>query len=196
MMIKRLLIIFVIALLIMAVFPLTSPAKAEEINWYSYDEGISKAKSEGKPIFIDFWSNSCGPCVRMEEEVYPNEEVIQKSKEFINIKVDVYQDTEIATDYEIRSIPTLIFLNSEGDIIRREKGYKSSTDLTNMMDDVLDSVSDGNGEDNDDRSLSNDANSEDKPFWKDLIFIEIVVSIFIAIGIILFIRKTKEEESV
>ncbi len=196
MMIKKLFIIFIVGLLIMALFPLTSPAKAEEINWYSYDEGLSKAKSEGKPIFIDFWSSSCSPCVKMEKDVYPNEEVIQKSKEFINIKINVYQDTDIATEYDIESIPTLIFLNSEGDVIRREKGYKSPTDLINLMDDVLDSTSGGNDRNTDDQSLSNDVNSEEKPFWKSIIFIEIVVSIFIAIGIILFIRKTKEEKSV
>jgi len=190
---KKVALFLVIGLLFIAAFPLSSVAEAEEIKWYSYEEGMQKAKSEGKPIFIDFWSQSCGPCVEMENKVYPDEDVIEKSSDFINIKVDAYAERQLSTEYNIESIPTLIFLNSDGEEIKRVRGLVYSSELINTMDEVLNSISNDNS---DDQSVSNDVSSQDEPFWQSLIFLEIVVSVFIAAGIILFIRKTKEEEGV
>lgn len=193
-MMKKLSLFLIIGLILFAFFPTTSQAQDDEINWYQYEEGIQEAKSQGKPIFIDFWAEWCGPCQKMEEEVYPDEDLIRKSSEFINIKVNVDQNNDLAKQYGIESIPTLMFLNSEGEVLTREIGYMSSSELIETMDQILNSNSSSN-EGSTDETVSTDASSENDPFWKSLIFIEIVISIFIAIGVIVFLSKTKGGES-
>lgn len=196
-MFKKLSLFLIIGLLLLAFFPTTSQAQDDEINWYQYGEGMQEAKSQEKPIFIDFWAGWCGPCQKMEEEVYPDEDLIQKSSEFINIKVNVDQNNDLANQYGIESIPTLMFLNSEGEVLIREIGFMSSSELIDTMDQILNSAppADENNDGTNNETVSSDAASENDPFWKSLIFVEIVISIFIAIGVIVFLSKTKDGES-
>ncbi|MFP4050353.1 MAG: thioredoxin family protein [Thermoplasmata archaeon] len=196
-MFKKLSLFLIIGLLLLAFFPTTSQAQDDEINWYQYGEGMQEAKSQGKPIFIDFWAEWCGPCQKMEEEVYPDEDLVQKSSEFINIKVNVDHNNDLAKQYNIESIPTLMFLNSEGEVLIREIGFMSSSELIDTMDQILNSAppADENNDGTTDETVSSDAASENDPFWKSLIFVEIVISIFIAIGVIVFLSKTKGGES-
>ncbi|MFW5928675.1 MAG: thioredoxin family protein [Thermoplasmatota archaeon] len=198
-MLKKVSIIIIIALLFFSLISVTSTAEGEEINWYSYEEGMQKAKEQDKPIFIDFWAEWCSPCQKMEEEVYPDHEVIETSSEFINIKVNVDENQQLAKEYNVKSIPTLLFLNSEGEVITSEVGYMSSSEIINTMDEVLDYDSSSNSDDEsskqDDQGIANNMGSNDDPFWKSLIFIEIVISMTAAIAIIIFLRKRGTDEA-
>ena len=189
-MLKKMSLFLIIGILLFALFPASSQVEADEINWYSYEEGIQKAKEQGKPVFIDFWAEWCSPCQDMEQNVYPDEDVIQKSSNFINIKVNVDQNRDLAVnEYDVSSIPTLVFLNSEGETVKRVEGKLSSSGMIEAMNEVLEETPSSN-----DQSVSNDMSSEE-PFWKSLIFIEIVISVFIAIGIIIFLSKTKSKDT-
>lgn len=191
-MLKKMSLFLIIGLLLFALFPASSQAEADEINWYSYEEGIQKAKEQGKPVFIDFWAEWCAPCQDMEQNVYPDEDVIQKSSNFINIKVNVDQNRDLAVnEYDVSSIPTLVFLDSEGETVKRVEGKLSSSGMIEAMNEVLEETSSSN---ENDQSVANDMASEE-PFWKSLIFIEIVISVFIAISIIIFLNKTRSKDT-
>ena len=84
------------------------------------DEDFKKALNGGKPFFVDFGANSCIPCRQMRpilKEV--DKEYAGKTKALI---IDVYKYQDLAREYKIQLIPTLIFFDSKGKEVFRHVG--------------------------------------------------------------------------
>jgi thioredoxin 1 len=84
------------------------------------DEDFKKALNEGKPFLVDFGANSCIPCRQMRpilKEV--DKEYAGKTKALI---IDVYKYQDLAMEYKIQLIPTLVFFDSKGKEVFRHVG--------------------------------------------------------------------------
>ena len=63
-----------------------------------------------KPTIVDFWAEWCGPCKQISpilEEIAQN-----KDNEITIAKINIDENPRIATDYGIRSIPTMLLFNN------------------------------------------------------------------------------------
>jgi thioredoxin len=71
---------------------------------------FDKQLGGGKPVFVDFWAVWCGPCRVMEPVI---ERLASKYSEKILFgKLNVDEEPDIATRYEVQSIPTfMVFRN-------------------------------------------------------------------------------------
>ena len=84
----------------------------------SLEEALEKAKTEGKFVLIDFHTKTCGPCRKMEKEVFPNPicgEFV--NKHFVPIMIDGEdggRGQEIAKGQKIFIYPTYAILQSDG----------------------------------------------------------------------------------
>ena len=87
-----------------------------------------------KPAVIDFYASWCGPCQRLLP-------VIETLSDEFEGKIDIYkvnvdQEEELAAAFNIRTIPTLIFIPMDGKP-EREVGGKSESELRERLNNLL-----------------------------------------------------------
>jgi len=86
------------------------------------------------PVLVDFWAEWCGPC----KMIAPTVEIV--AKEFAGkikvTKLNVDENNKIATSYNIRGIPTLMFFKN-GKIVASKTGALTKTQLVDFINDNL-----------------------------------------------------------
>jgi thioredoxin 1 len=88
-----------------------------------------------KPVLVDFWATWCGPCVAMAPVLKDVAEKVGDSAKII--KIDVDKNQQIASQYNIQSVPTMI-LFKKGEVLWRESGMKSVQQLVSVINQHLD----------------------------------------------------------
>ena len=89
------------------------------------------------PVFVDFWAEWCGPC-RMVSPVV--EELSGEYDGKVNfVKVNVDEVNELASKYNVFSIPTLAIFN-KGQIVAQQVGAASKESYKNMIDKALEKI--------------------------------------------------------
>ena len=87
-----------------------------------------------KPVFVDFWAEWCGPCRMVSPVVEELSNDYDGKVKFVKVNVD--QNNEIASKYNIFSIPTLAIFN-KGEIVSQQVGAASKGSYKNMIDKAL-----------------------------------------------------------
>ena len=113
------------------------PASAQEsgIRFFhgSWEEALELAKKEKKKIFVDFFTEWCGPCLNMALTVFPLPEVgAVYNKNFVCLKIDAEkgEGRELAKKYEVHSYPSYVFVNPKTqEMIHRSGGNKPAADF-------------------------------------------------------------------
>lgn len=93
----------------------------------SYEDALALAAQENKMVFVDVWTTWCGPCIVMQETVFPLPEVGEYfNARFVNYKLDAENEDqngpEISARFEIELLPTYLILDSEGNELSRATG--------------------------------------------------------------------------
>lgn len=108
-------------------------SEQNEIIFHSnYAEAQKLAQKEKKIIFVDNYATWCGPCKKLDAKVFNNKEVADYfNANFINVKIDIEkgEGPSMKQKYKINSVPTMLFLDENGEVLNRLIGYMEADQL-------------------------------------------------------------------
>lgn len=95
------------------------------------DNLSSVIQSAGKPVFVDFYAEWCGPC-KMTSPIF---ELLSKEygEKILFVKVNVDQNPVSSQDNHVRNIPTFIAFNAQGKAEATHVGGAPKSVLENLI---------------------------------------------------------------
>jgi thioredoxin-related protein len=112
------------------------------LHWREIGPGLDEAKSSGKTVMIDVYTDWCGWCKRMDRDTYAKPEVIAYlEKSFVPVRLNAeanatvfYQGADrsyrdLARGFRINSYPTTLFLGADGKHLASAPGYMKAADF-------------------------------------------------------------------
>ena len=101
----------------------------------SYLKLSAQSKKSGKPIFIDFYAEWCGPCKWMEHNVFNDDTVAQLMNDhFLSLRVDAEkEEQQLVTQLNISAYPTFIIMDPTGQLVTKQEGAVNSDQFISMV---------------------------------------------------------------
>ncbi|NJM79941.1 MAG: thioredoxin [Flavobacterium sp.] len=86
--------------------------------------------NQDQPVLVDFYADWCGPCKTMSPILQEAKSILKEEVKIIKINVDQYQD--LASEFSVRGVPTLI-LFKQGKMLWRQSGVVDTNDLVKII---------------------------------------------------------------
>ncbi|GAB2779829.1 thioredoxin family protein [Salinimicrobium soli] len=133
----------------------TAAVNAQEIKWMSMNEALKAQKKEPKKIFMDAYTDWCGPCKLLDRNTFSNKDVAQYiNKNYYPVKFNAegteeiqYRDMtfgnpnhdpnrrgrnsqhQFASAMKIKAYPSLVFFDEKGNLLGPIPGYRTPHQL-------------------------------------------------------------------
>jgi thiol:disulfide interchange protein DsbD len=91
-----------------------------QLRWeHSEVTAIARARTEAKPLLLDFTAEWCGACKELARHTFADPSVMREASRFVAVKVDATSDDDPAVDqikdrYHVVGLPTVIMLSADG----------------------------------------------------------------------------------
>ncbi len=92
----------------------------------NFEEEVLKSD---KPVLVDFWAEWCGPCKMLGPVIA---EIAEENDSIKVGKVNVDEEMELAKQFNIMSIPTVIVFK-DGKVANQMVGFRPKDDILNLL---------------------------------------------------------------
>jgi thioredoxin-related protein len=119
---------------------------APSVEWLDYGEALDRAKRENKHLIVDFYTNWCGWCRRMDHDTYGDSAVATYLRaHFVVSKVNAESPKrfkvgegsksgiELAREFGVGSFPITWFIEPDGTKIDKLMGYQAAVPFRNVL---------------------------------------------------------------
>jgi thioredoxin len=93
-------------------------------------EFFTRCLSSPVPVLVDFYADWCGPCRMLAPTL--DKLAVEFSGKARIVKVNVDKDPELATRYQVSSIPALVFID-DGKVVAQSAGAASEAALRRAL---------------------------------------------------------------
>jgi thioredoxin-related protein len=112
--------------LIGAAAVVAAQASTRRVKWLTYDTGLKLAAKTHKPVLISFYADNCFHCRRMDHSTYADPQVVNYiNRHFVPVRVYPATGRMVALKYNVRALPTTIFLEGSGRTLTSIRGFIS-----------------------------------------------------------------------
>ncbi len=93
------------------------------------DNFQNEVMESDRPVLLDFWAGWCGPCRRVSPLV---DEIAEETPSVKVCKVNVDEQQELASAFNVMSIPTLIVMKN-GKVVNQAMGARPKQQIMSML---------------------------------------------------------------
>lgn len=117
---------------------LASTCHAEHGGWESdFSEASAVAEKDGRPVFLHFHAWYCGPCQRMDRDVFPHADVQRAlSTGLAAVEIDVTKEPELAAKFDASTVPRDVVMFADGTVETLNIGYLNRAAYISLLRDT------------------------------------------------------------
>lgn len=116
--------------------PVATATTISTSGWLTnLDQAFEIAAREHRDVFVDFYSDTCPPCIQLDKKTFPTDEVKAALSKYVTVKLKYEESTEATfLKYNVSVTPTLVVMSASGDARKSTVGYVSSSDLKAFLE--------------------------------------------------------------
>ena len=104
--------------------PYEPPKNVKAITEANFNAEVTQA---GKPVVLDFFATWCGPCKVLSPRLDKVAGEFGNQIKFVSVNID--QAPTLAAQFQVQSIPTLLFFGKDGKVVDASVGLISADEL-------------------------------------------------------------------
>jgi thiol-disulfide isomerase/thioredoxin len=95
---------------------------------------LDAALKAGVPVIVKLGSESCPPCRRMKPII--KELAVEQDGKAIFLDIDIYENRQLASQMNVRLIPTILYYDKHGKLKTKSEGFMSKEELLKAIKDL------------------------------------------------------------
>ena len=114
--------------------------EGSHIAWgEDYHAALTRAKSEQKPLLVDFGASWCGACKELEQKTFSDPRVVREGGRFVPVRVDLSpgkdskEKRDILAGYAQRGLPLVVLHKPTGEVAARVTSFVEADEFLDLM---------------------------------------------------------------